>query len=134
RRALIWGWSPLAALEAGMNAHVDVVGIALLCAALWSLEERHARRGGVLIGLSAGIKWLPLTLLPLSKNRRVFTAGVLALLLCTLPFADAGARLRGSLGEYGRRWRGNDGAFALVQTASEAAVARTRFVGRVDLV
>ncbi len=45
-----------------------------------------------------------------------------AALLCTLPYAGAGRRIAGSLGEYGRRWRGNDGAFAVLQRGAEVAV------------
>src|SRR5262249_23265244 len=39
----------------------------------------------------------------------------------------------GSLGEYGRRWRGNDGAFALLHAASSAVVAHSRFARRYDM-
>src|SRR5574338_503289 len=40
--------------------------------------------------------------------------------------------MAGSLGEYGRRWRANDGAFALLYAGAEAVVAHTDYRGRVE--
>jgi hypothetical protein len=38
------------------------------------------------------------------------------------PYRGEGTAMLGSLGEYGRRWRSNDGAYALVHAAAEALV------------
>jgi hypothetical protein len=46
---------------------------------------------------------------------------------------SAGRNLSGSLGEYGRRWRGNDGAFSLLYAVAEKAVAHTKYRGRVEV-
>ncbi len=68
RWALLWGWSPVVALEAGNNAHVDVLTAALVVAAcgVLALDRRVRGRvlGGALIGLAVATKVVPLLLLP----------------------------------------------------------------------
>lgn len=68
RWAALWGWSPLVALEAGNNAHVDVLATALVVGAcgVLAVDERLRGRvlGGVLLGLAIATKVLPLLLLP----------------------------------------------------------------------
>ena len=130
RRALVWAWCPLAAIELGVDAHVDGIGILFLMAALASKRRGWA---GALLGASASIKLLALGLLPGLRSRRAVVAFAAVGLLSALPFVAAGPRLVGSLGEYGRRWRGNDGAFALIHVAAEAAVAHSDFKGRVEI-
>jgi hypothetical protein len=133
RRALAWGWSPLAAIELGQNAHMDGLGIALFVAALVLWDTRRPAWAGTLAGASAAVKLLGLTLLPALKPARARLACAAALLLFAAPYLGARAQMVGSIGEYGRRWRTNDGAFALLHAAAAAAVAHTRFAGRHDL-
>ncbi|GGM37499.1 glycosyltransferase 87 family protein [Dactylosporangium sucinum] len=80
RRAVLWAWCPLVALEAGNNAHVDVVAAALAAAALWQLAAhpgtRRAVAGGVLFGLAVATKLTPALLGPaLLRRRPVAVAG-----------------------------------------------------------
>jgi hypothetical protein len=128
RRALVWGWSPLVAIELGQNAHMDGLGVALLVAALLAVDLGRRSLAGALLGLSAAVKLLGLPLLPSLRRGRAALAGVAVLGLVALPYLlHSDGRLQGSLGEYGRRWRGNDGAFALLQTAADTIVAHSRF-------
>jgi len=70
--ALYWGWCPVVVLEAGNGAHVDVLATALIIAAVAALtvgkdvkNQRFSRfAGGLLIGLAAATKIIPLLLLP----------------------------------------------------------------------
>ncbi|HEY7956544.1 MAG TPA: glycosyltransferase 87 family protein [Polyangia bacterium] len=132
RRALAWGWSPLAAIELGQNAHADAAGIALLVAALVAceLERRRGLLAGALLALSSLVKPLGAVLIVALRSRRAAIAFVLVALLCAAPYLGAGRALSGSAGEYGRRWRANDGAFALFYDASAALVGHTRFRAR----
>jgi hypothetical protein len=150
RRVLVWGLCPLVAVELGPNAHVDGLGVALLVAALFVVEAprpsappagarkaegRRARAelaGGGLLGLAAAVKPLPLLLLPALRGRRAALAFGAAAALATLPYLGAGAALGGSVGEYARRWRANDGAFAVLSAGATAALAPTRFGGAVS--
>jgi hypothetical protein len=125
RWALAWGWSPLVAIELGQEAHFDVFGVALLVAALLATKPVRA---GLLLGLSAATKFLALAILPSLRSLRALLAFVLAAALCVAPFL--GQPMSGSLGEYGRRWRGNDGAFALLHAGAEELVAHSRFAER----
>ena len=70
--ALGWGWCPLVVLEAGNGAHVDVLAAALTVAAVAVLGNRRNAAGqtvsrivgGLLLGLAAATKIIPLLLLP----------------------------------------------------------------------
>jgi hypothetical protein len=133
RRALAWGWSPLAVIEVGMNAHLDVVGIALVAGALVLAERARTTWAGALLGLASSVKLIGVALLPGLRSRRAALAFALALALSAAPFLGAGARLAGSLGEYGRRWRANDGAFALLHAGATWTIAHSRFAEPRDL-
>lgn len=69
-RALWWGWCPLVVLETGNGAHVDILAAVLVIGALAVLgrsgkELSHQRfLGGMLLGLAAATKIIPLLLLP----------------------------------------------------------------------
>lgn len=65
--AIYWGWSPVAVLETGNGAHVDVLAAGLIVAAMVVLDRPGARArlaGGVLLGLAVATKIIPLLLLP----------------------------------------------------------------------
>jgi Glycosyltransferase family 87 len=132
RRALAWGWSPLAALELGGDAHMDALPIALLILALISADRGRRTWAGVLLGASAAAKWIGIAILPALRGRRAVIALAFTVAIAAAPYLGAGARLGGSLGEYGRRWRANDGAFALLHAAAERTLAHTRFAAPVD--
>jgi hypothetical protein len=127
-RAIVWAWCPLAAIELGLDAHVDGIAILLLISALIGPK----RWAGMLLGASAAVKLLGLAVLPGLRSGRALLGFVAVVVLMTLPFLPAGAKLSGSLGEYGRRWRSNDGAFALIYAVSETAVAHSEYRGRVE--
>lgn len=126
RWACAWAWSPLCAVELAQSAHMDVLAIAPLLGAVALL--RRPALAGALVAAATLAKPLGAAVLPAAlrgPGRRRFAlgaaAGAAALLL---PFWRSGAGVLGSLGEYGRRWRGNDGAFALLQGAIELVVDR----------
>lgn len=128
--AAAWALAPLCGVELAEGAHVDALGILPLCAALWLWPAGGARRGalaGALLGLAILVK--PLALAPLPALRRpLLTAWPLLLglglsaALCVAPYRGAGLGMLGSLGEYGRRWRNNDGAFGVLYAGTEAVV------------
>ncbi len=150
---VLWLLCPLPAMELWLNGHVDGLGLLFLSLALlgWPRTESGspaaasppteapgpapATSAGVELG--SGLAWLlaclvkPLSLvllpslrgLPRARLLRFAAAAGLAALLVWLPYRQAGLRVTPSLGEYGRRWRSNDGAFALLQGVSETAVA-----------
>lgn len=133
---------PLPVIEVWLNGHVDWLGLLLLAAALsyWPrrlpvrLALARARRSavsGALLILSVLVKPLGAALLPGLISQRVRRVLVLAMvggaLIAALaawwPYREAGLHVMPSLGEYGRRWRSNDGAYALIYRAAEAVVS-----------
>jgi hypothetical protein len=133
RRLVLWAWSPLVAIELGVNAHVDALGIALLVGGLVAWKRGRATAAGTLVAAAAAVKLLPVVALAGMRRRRTLVAAAIVAVALALPYAGAGPRIAGSLGEYSRRWRVNDGAFALLYAGAERLVAHTRFAGRSDL-
>ena len=75
RWAAIWAWCPTVALEAGNNAHVDILAVMLSALALLILAGTRARGrtllGGVVLGLAIATKMTPALALPaLVRGRR----------------------------------------------------------------
>ncbi len=133
RRLVLWAWSPLVVMELGMNAHVDALGVALLVAGLLAWQRGRTSAAGALVAAAAAVKLLPVVALLGMRRRKTLVAAVVVAVALALPYAAAGPRMSGSLGEYSRRWRVNDGAFALLYIAAERLVAHTRFGGRYDM-
>jgi Glycosyltransferase family 87 len=73
RLAALWAWCPTVALEAGQNAHVDVVACAFTLVALLLLArsktEGRTILGGVLIGLAIATKVTPVLVMPAVLRR-----------------------------------------------------------------
>ncbi|MCW2911652.1 MAG: hypothetical protein JWL68_6441 [Actinomycetia bacterium] len=106
RLAVLWAWCPTVALEAGNNAHVDVLAVGLTAGALILLARpgtlssstgagfaaRPLRRpvaGGVLLALAIWTKVTPVLVAPAVLRRRrpvaVICAGIAASVIVYLP-------------------------------------------------
>ncbi len=121
---LYW-WSPLVVIEVAGNAHLDLLGVLPLVAALW-----WARRSAIGVGLSlagAGlVKYFPAVLLPAAIRRtgaRSAAAFIVAAIVLYLPYASAGPRLFAGLLSYAQSWRFNDGLFAVLAWGLGSAAA-----------
>lgn len=131
----LWLLCPLPAVEIWLNGHLDILGVLFLGLTLLLWPDREGRLKKATIGktlLSGAAFSLALLVKPLagvvlpavlrfSRRRTALwaSAGVLTAVLVWLPYRQAGLQVTPSLGEYGRRWRSNDGAFAVLQTVSE---------------
>ncbi|MFB9449185.1 DUF2029 domain-containing protein [Dactylosporangium vinaceum] len=78
RRAVLWSWCPMVALEAGNNAHVDVVAVGLAAVAVWLLARGRAVPGGIAWGLAVATKLTPALLAPALLRRRPLAVGLAA--------------------------------------------------------
>jgi hypothetical protein len=83
RLAAYWAWCPLVALEAGNNAHVDVVAAGLTVVAVVALARarRNGTRtllGGGVLGLAIAVKLFPALILPAAARRRPIAVGLAA--------------------------------------------------------
>jgi hypothetical protein len=126
RRAALWAWCPLVALEAGNNAHVDVVAAFLTVAALVvvarSTTARADTAAGGLLGLAVATKLTPALVVPALLRRpvpRLFAVGgaaVLTVATVYLPHVLAvGPAVLGYLAGYlGEEGYGNGSRFALL--------------------
>ncbi|MFN2609055.1 MAG: glycosyltransferase 87 family protein [Acidimicrobiales bacterium] len=67
--AVLWAWSPIGVAETAMDAHVDVLAVVAVVAALWALSRQRAALGGALLGVGIAIKLIPGLLLPAAVRR-----------------------------------------------------------------
>ena len=102
--AAVWGWSPFVQLEAVNNAHVDLLGGALILAAGMLLAGGRPLRSGAAFGAAVATKLIPVIAAPALLFRRParFIAAALATFaLLYVPYvAAAGAGVLGFLPGY----------------------------------
>jgi hypothetical protein len=129
--AIYW-WNPLLIKEAFNSAHMDLVVLPfVLAAVLLAISKREVSAAGAL-GLAVGAKVWPALLLPMiarslfSQPKRLIVAIALFTLLSGAIFFPT---FRAGLGEssgftaYGQSWEMNDALFMLILSASKAAVS-----------
>lgn len=114
RNAVWWAWCPMVALEAGNNAHVDVLGVLLMVLGLAAVAGRRPILGGVLLGGAVATKMFPAAALPAGLRRapvRLLGAAGLTVVLVYLPHVlAAGHAVLGYLPGYLAEERYDDGA------------------------
>jgi len=128
RQVVLWAWCPTVVLEAGNNAHVDVLGALLVVVALGLVSRRRAGAGGALLGLAVAVKLLPVLVGPAVLRRRggtVVLAAVVAFLIGYLPHLLAvQSRVLGFLPGYlHQEGYGGSGRFALLRLVLPDTVA-----------
>ncbi len=110
RRVVWWAWCPVVVLEAGGNAHIDILGSLLVVAVIGLAVTGRWARAGVLLGLAVATKVLPGLIavgVPPRRSVRVGLATLSALAAVYLPHlwavgGDVTGFLGGYLGEEGR--------------------------------
>ncbi|GIH05260.1 hypothetical protein Rhe02_33270 [Rhizocola hellebori] len=108
RLAALWAWCPLVAIEAGNNAHLDVISTLLTVAALLvagrAATWRGTAAGAALLGLAIATKIIPVVAGPSMLRRRpLLVAGtaLLTVILVYLPHVlGTGAGVLGYLPDY----------------------------------
>jgi len=124
RATLAFALCPLALAESALAGHVDAVVGLLLAAGVLALVRARSRVAAGLLALATATKIVGLVLAPLValRSRRDALLAVALGAAALLPLAGAGGDSPGGLGHYSRRWRGNEGAFAVVERAAEVGV------------
>jgi hypothetical protein len=108
RLAALWAWCPTVLLEAGNNAHVDVLAVLLTAISLLILArartEGKAMLGGALLGLAIATKMTPVLVVPGVARRawqHIAVAGGAAIVVVYAPHLMAvGGRVIGYLPGY----------------------------------
>ena len=125
RLAVLWAWCPTVALEAGNNAHVDVLAALLTAGALLLLAQRGRLRrslaGGTLLALAIWTKITPVLVVPAVAKRRWYalaSAFLFATVVVYLPHVLAvGSRVVGFVPGYLQQEGYNNGTrFLLLGT------------------
>lgn len=138
--ATYW-WSPLVIIEVAWNAHLDLLGVLPLMAAL-AIARRPSSRDpggahrsspgraaalGAAIAAAALVKYFPAALLPAAARRTragpVLASFGLLIALFYLPYVGVGSGLLAGLGTYASSWRFNDGLFAILASLLPSAGA-----------
>jgi hypothetical protein len=108
RLAVLWAWCPTVPLEAGQNAHVDVVAVALTLGALLLLArpptDRRLLMGGALLGLAIATKLTPVLVVPAVLRRGWVLMSMAAATAITVVYAPhvfaVGSKILGFLPGY----------------------------------
>ena len=115
--AALFAFAPVCVLEGAVGGHVDALGVAGLIVAGAALEGTRVWPAAVGLAVAVGTKLMPALVAPtlwLHGRRRALLGGVALLVLSALPYVGAGASALEGLSAYGHRWRGNEGAFAVI--------------------
>lgn len=124
--AALYAFAPVAVLESAVGGHVDALGVAGLIGAGALLAGGAAWRGGAALAVGVGAKLLPIVALPTllwRGPRRAVVACAAVVVAMAAPYLGAGEALLRGLAAYGHRWRGNEGAFAIIAWPFERALA-----------
>ncbi len=124
--AALYAFAPVAVLESAVGGHVDALGVAGLVGAGALLARGAAWRAGAALAVGVGAKLLPIVALPTllwRGPRRAALACAAAAVAMAVPYLAAGEALLRGLTAYGHRWRGNEGAFAIIAWPFERALA-----------
>lgn len=120
QRVFAFAFNPLALAETALCGHIDTyVGLALLLAAL-AVTAGRMRASVVWLGVCSGLKLFGVLFVPWLWPRARRLAVLLAFLSLGLFIPSLGAggeRSTAGLAAYAQHWRGNDGAFSLVEFA-----------------
>jgi alpha-1,2-mannosyltransferase len=102
--AAVWGWSPFLQLEAVNNAHVDLLGGALILAAGMLVVGGRPQRSGAAFGAAVATKLIPVIAAPallFRRPARFIAAALGTFVLLYVPYlAVAGAGVLGFLPGY----------------------------------
>ncbi len=124
--AALYAFAPLAVVESAIGGHVDALGVAATVAAGALLAGAAPIRAGLAVAVGVGTKLLPVLVLPTllwRGPRRAVWACLAACGALGAAYLGRGNALAGGLSAYGHRWRGNEGAFALIAWPFEHALA-----------
>jgi hypothetical protein len=115
---LAYAWNPLIALEGAGNGHVDLLVALCLVIAARSLGRGRSAIAASALAFAAGVKLLPVVVIPLLWRRiRVHDSALALGLLAALylPWLIHGTLPTGSLGAYFALWRFNAPLYATVE-------------------
>jgi len=145
-RAVVWAWSPLAALEFAGAGHMDALGILLWTAGLAWLERARPAlvplRGALLVAAAALVKLLPAVSLPFALREaragrvRALVGAALVALVAFAPLLGLAGGLGGlgrGLSDYGLRWESTSVLYRFVEPPLAWAagdLADARVLGR----
>jgi alpha-1,6-mannosyltransferase len=102
-RILLYVWHPLPLWEFARSGHVDIVAIAFLLLAFLAVERRSPLLAGVALGAGVLVKYFHIITAPALYKRwdwRLPVAFLATVAVLYLPYAGAGAKVFGFLGEY----------------------------------
>ena len=128
---MIYFWSPLVIKETFNSTHLDIIGISLLCGAIYFLVSHRHTLATLFLAFGFLGKLYPIILLPLylqacyekmsQEKKRAWIAllGNTVLFLAVivlgyLPFMDIGLKMFEGLKAYTLHWQSNDSIFAIL--------------------
>ena len=127
RSVLLYAWCPLVVKEIAFTAHPDVLGVALLIAAVLAAQRQRLKTAAVLLALSVAAKIVALLLVPFVLMRaraRHWAWFVASVALVYAPFVLQGGTDLPTLAVFAEQWRFNAAAFDVLALAFSERQAR----------
>lgn len=127
RRAIIYAWSPLVALEFGNSGHLDAIAILLLVLAFLQHVRGRSHWVALLLALGGQVKFFPAVLAPFWGRRwgwQAWLIFVAAFALPWLPFVAGGTPFTG-LAVFGARGEFNASLYPVLESAWNLALNPT---------
>ena len=132
RRIILYAWHPLTIIEIAGNGHIDVLGIFLMMAFLFSLGKNQFLFSSLSLAFGFLSKIVPILLLPLAvvqiirktgNNYKVasfLTIFFLAVTIISAPYINAGFKMFSGLFIYAKIWHFNDLFHGILSTTLES--------------
>ena len=118
----LFALSPLLLFETGLGAHLDIICVLGIIAALWCLQKDKIIAAGIIIGLTASVKFLPAVLvgpfLFYLKPRlalKLFLSSALTWLGVYLLMFGLGYKPLGLLPVFFEKWRGGAPLYPILE-------------------
>jgi alpha-1,6-mannosyltransferase len=127
---LLYAWHPLVVVEFAGSAHMDIIGMAMLCLSLMLFVRSQSALSGVTLAFAAMVKYLPLFAIPWMIKKggwKFLLCGVVMLALLAVQFYTPDLRMLDGIRQYYQKWWFNDSLFSLLRSAFGSAEYARRF-------
>jgi len=136
RNFCLMGLSPLLLFEMGAGAHLDIFCVLGIVGALWCVQKDKILLAGIIIGVSATIKFLPAVIagpylfyLKPKKALKLFLGASLSWGLIYASMFGLGYKPLGLLPTFFEKWRGGAPFYPVLETLqNKAGLSHTQFL------
>ena len=133
----LFALSPLLVFETGLGAHLDIICVLGIVSALWCVQKDKIIAAGIIIGLTATVKFLPAVLvgpflfyLKPRSALKLFVSSALSWICIYLVMFGLGYKPLGLLPVFFEKWRGGAPFYPILESVrATIGLSNTLFLG-----